>query len=226
VSTLVVYVHGLWLNGWESALLRRRLSRDLECQALSFPYPSMSVDLATNARALAEFIGRWRADTVHLVGHSMGGLVILELFDRMESGRLTNGLLLPPGRVVLLGSPVRGSRAARRVAQLPLGLRILGHTAREVLLPRREPVWRDSRELGVIAGSLPLGFGGLVGPYDEPNDGTVMVAETRLPGAQQHLTVHVSHSALVYSGAVARQTTAFLRDGRFEDGAQSGSRMR
>jgi len=216
MSTLVVYVHGLWLNGWESALLRKRLSRELECAALSFPYPSVSADLATNARALAEFLTRSRAETVHLVGHSMGGLVILELFARMQAGRLANGFLLPPGRVVLLGSPVRGSRVARRLAQLPLGRRMLGRTAREVLLPWHEPSWRAARDLGVIAGSLPLGFGRLVGPYDEPNDGTVMVSETRLPGARQHLTLRTSHSALVYSAAVARQTAAFLRNGRFE----------
>jgi pimeloyl-ACP methyl ester carboxylesterase len=215
VSTLVVYVHGLWLNGWESALLRKRLSRELECQTLSFPYSSMSADLGANALALAKFLGRFRTDTLHLVGHSMGGLVILELFDRLESGRLSSALELPPGRVVLVGSPVRGSRAARRLARLPWGLRMLGHTAREVLLPRREPVWRGTRELGVIAGSLPVGFGRLVGSFNEPNDGTVMVSETRLAGACQHLVVHTSHSALVYSRTVARHIGAFLRHGRF-----------
>jgi hypothetical protein len=31
VRTVVVYVHGLWLNGWESLLLRQRLSRQLDC---------------------------------------------------------------------------------------------------------------------------------------------------------------------------------------------------
>jgi hypothetical protein len=67
----------------------------------------------------------------------------------------------------------------------------------------------------VIAGDLPIGFGRLVGPLDEPNDGTVMVSETQIVGARQHLTVHTSHSALVYSDAVARHTAAFLRDGRF-----------
>jgi pimeloyl-ACP methyl ester carboxylesterase len=175
----------------------------------------MRSDIAASGRALAEFLGRSRADTVHLVGHSMGGLVILELFEGIESGRLANGHLLPPGRVVLLGSPVRGSRAARKVAQLPLGLRVLGQTAREVLLPQREPTWRGVRDLGVIAGNLPVGFGRLVGPFDEPNDGTVMVSETLLPGAREQLTVRASHSALVYSRRVAQLTAAFLRGGRF-----------
>ena len=129
MSTLVVYIHGLWLNGWESVLLRRRLSRDLGCRTRSFPYPSVNADLAANVRALGEFLASARADTLHLVAHSLGGLVILELFDRMASDRLANGRVLPPGRVVLLGSPVQGSRAARKLAQRPFGRRLLGRTA-------------------------------------------------------------------------------------------------
>jgi pimeloyl-ACP methyl ester carboxylesterase len=215
VSTLVVYVHGLWLNGWESVLLRKRLSRDLGSRTRSFPYPSVSADLAANARALGEFLRKERADTMHLVGHSLGGLVILELFNGMASDRSGNGLTLPPGGIVLLGCPARGSRAARNLAQRPFGRYMLGLTGREALLASREPTWSGTRDLGVIAGNLPIGFGRLVGPFDEPNDGTVMVSETRIPGARQHLTIHTSHSALVYSGAVARHTAAFLRDGRF-----------
>lgn len=215
MSVLVVYVHGLWLNGWESALLRRRLSRDLGCRTRSFPYRSMSADLAANVRGLGEFLRGQRADIMHLVGHSLGGLVILELFDRVESDRPASALALPPGGIVLLGSPARGSRAARNLAQRPFGRHLLGRTGREALLPSGERTWGGARNLGVIAGDLPVGFGRLVGPFDEPNDGTVMVSETQIAGARQHLTVHTSHSALVYSNAVARHTAAFLRNGCF-----------
>ena len=152
---------------------------------------------------------------MHLVGHSLGGLVILQLFDGMASNRVATGLTLPPGRIVLLGCPARGSQAARNLAQRRFGRYMLGRTGREALLASRERTWGGARDLGVIAGDLPLGFGRLVGPFDEPNDGTVMVSETEIVGARQHLTIHTSHSALVYSGAVARHTAAFLRDGRF-----------
>ena len=99
MSTVVVYVHGLWLNGWEGAWLRRRLSRQLKCATRRFAYPSVTADLNANARALGRFLAATPADTLHLVGHSLGGLVILELFR--------NGSPLPPGRVVLLGSASR-----------------------------------------------------------------------------------------------------------------------
>jgi pimeloyl-ACP methyl ester carboxylesterase len=216
--TRVVYVHGLWLNGWESVLLRRRLSGQMGCETSAFSYSSVGAGPAANARALAEFLERMSADTLHLVAHSLGGLVVLDLFETVLSadGRLPSGRVLPPGRIVFLGSPVQGSRAAQHLARLPFGRSIMGLTANEVLVTPRARRWGGARALGVIAGSLPLGLGRLVGPLDGPNDGTVLVEETRLPGAAEHLTVRTSHSSLVYSATVARQAATFLRAGRFD----------
>ncbi|MNO04758.1 hypothetical protein D3C81_2258900 [compost metagenome] len=39
--------------------------------------------------------------------------------------------------------------------------------------------------------------------------------ETQLPGLADHCVVAASHSGLVFSPEAARQTAAFLRDGRF-----------
>lgn len=216
MGTVVVYVHGLWLNGWESLLLRQRLSRQLSCTALSFPYSSIGAGLAQNARALAAFITGLHADTLHLVGHSMGGLVILDLFERAAALGSTPAGELPNGRIVLLGTPVKGSRAARNLAQLPFGRRMLGLTAHEVLLPEREPQWRGARDLGIIAGTVPLGFGRFLGPFETPSDGTVLVEETHLAGAKQHLSLRTTHSGMVYSQEVARRTANFLRHGAFD----------
>lgn len=216
MRTFVVYVHGLWLNGWESLLLRRRLSRQLNCTTLSFPYSSIGADLPQNARALAAFVEDLHADTLHLVGHSMGGLVLLELFKRAATPGAPEAAALPHGRIVLLGTPVRGSRAARNLAQFPFGRRMLGLTAHEVLLPDRERQWCGARDLGIIAGTVPLGFGRFMGPFKAPSDGTVLVEETHLAGAKQHLSLRTTHSGMVYSRVVARQTATFLRTGAFD----------
>ena len=219
MRTVIVYVHGLWLNGWESFLLRQRLSRELNCTALSFRYSSVGAGLSENARALRGFLAGLRADALHLVGHSLGGLVILELFESVTArgGAAEDPTTLPPGRIVLLGSPVRGSRAARNLSLRPLGLRILGLTAHEALLPERERQWLGGRELGIIAGTVPVGFGRFMGPFDSPSDGTVLVTETHLVGAKQHLSLRTTHTGMVYSPEVARQAAAFLREGRFAD---------
>lgn len=111
MSTLVVYVHGLWLSGNEAGILLRRLSRELNAKTRAFSYSSMTSSISDSAQALGKFLSQQRAETLHLVGHSLGGLVILKLF---ESGK---GAQLPPGRIVLLGSPLNGSRAARNLAR-------------------------------------------------------------------------------------------------------------
>jgi fermentation-respiration switch protein FrsA (DUF1100 family) len=217
MRVVVVYVHGLWMQGIEGALLRRRLGDRLAAYTETFSYPSVGASITDNALALSRYLHGVRADTLHLVGHSLGGLVILKLF---ELGYSQNGLLasvtsLPPGRIVLLGSPVQGSVSARRLARLPLGRAVMGATAGEVLLAERVQRWQGARDLGVIAGALPLGLGRLLGRMGAPSDGTVLVEETRLPGATEQLTLRVSHSGMPYARIVADQTAAFLKDGRF-----------
>lgn len=218
MSAVVFYVHGLWLNGWEATLLRRRLARQLGCATRLFHYASVTADLSANVRALGGCLAKVQAETVHLVAHSMGGALLLDFFEHglSSDGLFENGRPLAPGRIVLLGSPVRGCRAAQRLAKWPFGRAIMGATAAHLLLAPPAWRWNGARDLGTIAGDMPIGLGRLVGHIDAPNDGTVRVEETRLTGAKEHLTLPVTHSGMVLSSAVARQTAAFLREGRFE----------
>jgi len=212
VSTVIVYVHGLWLSGAEAVQLRRRLAQHLNAEARAFSYPSVAVDATSNARALAKFLSAIRADTLHLVGHSLGGLVILKLFEQDAETQAR----LPPGRIVLLGSPVRGSRSAQNLARLPFGRKIMGLSVGEELMASRERRWNRSRELGVIAGNLGFGLGRLVGTLGGPSDGTILVEETQLDGATDRVVLRVSHTGMLFSAAVARAAGAFLSTGRFE----------
>jgi pimeloyl-ACP methyl ester carboxylesterase len=209
VSTVVVYVHGLWLSGNEAGILLRRLSRELNAKTRAFSYASVTSTITDSAQALGKFLKEQRAETLHLVGHSLGGLVILRLF---ESGAAEK---LPPGRIVLLGSPLNGSRAAMNLARLPFGRRVMGRGVHEELLTQRQRRWAGQRELGVIAGNVGIGLGRLVGVHGAPSDGTIFVEETRLPGILQHLVLRISHTALPFSSMVARQTAAFLHYGSF-----------
>lgn len=211
MSTVVIYVHGLWQRGAEALWLRRRLARDLAAEVRAFSYPSVAADATANARALAEYLAAIRADTVHLVGHSLGGLVIVKLFEE-HSQALAQ---LPPGRIVLLGSPLRGSRTARNLARLPFGKAIMGRAVGEELLAPRERRWRQNRDLGVIAGDLGVGLGRLVGRLGGASDGTILLDETQIEGAADRVVLRVSHTGMLFSGAVARAAAAFLSTGRF-----------
>jgi pimeloyl-ACP methyl ester carboxylesterase len=209
MRTAVVYVHGLWLTGIEGTLLRRRLARSLDAETYAFSYPSVRSNVTANAESLARFLGAIRADALHVVGHSLGGLVVLKAFQALAEPKL------PPGRLVLLGSPLQGSLTAQRVARLPFGKHILGLGVHEELFRNDARKWHGKRDLAVIAGNLGIGLGRLLGAHREPSDGTVFVEETRLEGAVEHLQLRVSHTGLPFSREVARQAGAFFQTGRF-----------
>ena len=77
------------------------------------------------------------------------------------------------------------------------------------------PAWHGRAQVGLVAGSVPHGLGALMGALHGDSDGTVALAETRLPGLADHCVVPASHSGLVLSPEVAALVAAFLRDGRF-----------
>lgn len=205
----VVLVHGLWYGPVSLALMARRLeARGFRTH--SFSYPTLSRGLAGNARALFDFARELELSQLHLVGHSLGGLVILRMLDEWTG--------LPPGRVVLLGSPVRGSATASKIAEMAWARPLVGHarTALEYGFAQA-PV---GRETGVIAGVRPVGLGQIFQRIESPHDGTIAVAETRLPGATDQLELAVSHTGLVLAAEVVDAVAGFLHRGRFAGGAE------
>jgi pimeloyl-ACP methyl ester carboxylesterase len=206
-ATVVVYVHGLWMTGAESLLLRRRLASERGYRLKVFRYASVGAPPARIIAALRNTIAAIEAPRVHLVGHSLGGLMILRCLERYPMPQ--------PGRVVFLGTPAAGSRAARRFGEFGLGRRMLGAASAEELLQQRAARWDVGRELAVIAGNTPLGFGRLLLKFGEDNDGTVAVSETQVAGATAVLTLPVTHSGMLWSARVAREVGSFLEYGSF-----------
>jgi pimeloyl-ACP methyl ester carboxylesterase len=203
----------LWLNGLEFFLLRDRL-KTAGFAPVSFRYHSMRATLTDAAVALADQL-RALGDSVHVVGHSLGGVVALEALARHSD--------LPPGRVVLLGSPVQGSRSARAIAAWSFGPRILGPLAVVEIGQTRAREWHGTREIGVIAGSRSAGLGRLFADLPQPNDGTVCVDETRLPGATDEIIHDVSHTGMLFSSEVAESAVSFIAHGTFPVGSRSSA---
>jgi len=208
----VVLVHGLWMSGWVMTALRRWIARH-GFHVVLFSYPAVTADLATNAAALGRFLARVPGERVHLVGHSLGGLVILTLMQRHPPAR--------PGRVVLLGSPVAGCVAAEGLARWSWSRALLGRS-----LPQWSPASASTalagRAVGMIAGNLGRGLGGLVTRFPGPHDGAVTVEETRVAGLADHLVLPVGHSGMLLSRAVATGIVRFLRHGSFVPAREGG----
>lgn len=210
---MVIYLHGLWLAGHESLLLRRRLRRLFGLDVAVFHYPSVSATMAEVTSRLQAFVEKEAPRELHLIGHSLGGLVAYRFIERYPEQ--------PPGRVVFLGTPAVASRAAAEVGRARWAGALLGRCVAEELLTARERTWAVPRNLGIIAGTRPQGLGQFVVHFDEASDGTVSVSETRLPGATDHITLPVSHLGMLVSARVAREIGCFLVHGHFSLAAAS-----
>lgn len=207
----VVCVHGVWLHGATMLLIKRRLEREHGMRVLVFNYPSIRGTLDENAAALAAFIHAEGLEATHIIGHSLGGVIALRMFANDDQA--------VPGRLICLGSPLTGSRAAEFLSHQDWAEPVVGHSLRTGVLHEAANKWGShvchDRDVGIIAGTMPLGVGKLIANFDGESDGTVAVSETRLDGAKDHLCMRVSHSGLLVSSDVADQTAAFLKHGEF-----------
>ncbi len=201
-----VLLHGAWMNQLVMAYLAHALQRE-GFAARGLTYSTISENLEDHLLRLTARIEALDAPRVHMVAHSLGGMIALRYLQRKPDARVR--------RAVLLGAPVAGCRAAAA-----LSLRSGG----KLLLGRSLAVWREpvdvslpaGVEVGVIAGTRSFGLGRMLVRLPPPNDGVVCVDETRLPAMRDHLVLPLAHSEMLVSPGVARQTVAFLRTGAFQ----------
>jgi pimeloyl-ACP methyl ester carboxylesterase len=170
-----------------------------------FSYKSRTESLQDAAGALHQFIASLALESMHVLAHSLGGLVVMETLAGQDQ--------LPPGRVVLLGSPVNGSEVARRLASLRIGQILIGRSISTLAAGNKKDA--GSRETGVIAGTRSFGLGLLTGNFAGANDGTVAVSETCLTGSTAQLELPVTHTGLLFSPRVAEQAIYFFKSGTF-----------
>ncbi|HSD43247.1 MAG TPA: alpha/beta fold hydrolase [Burkholderiales bacterium] len=201
----VLLVHGLWTNRAIMLYLSRALAgHGFAPRALG--YYSALDEFEHNAARLARAIAECAGDRIHIVAHSLGGLVALRALARRPDARVR--------RIVLLGSPLAGCQSGRKLAHTRFLAPLLGTT---------RSLWTDMPQLdipagveaGAVAGTRRMGLGSLVMRLPGASDGAVLVEETRHPRLADHLVMPVAHSEMLVSRAVAAQVAAFLDTGRF-----------
>jgi pimeloyl-ACP methyl ester carboxylesterase len=200
----VLLLHGLMMRSPALVPLAWRL-RKRGFDPSVFSYSSLWNTPGVAMERLAMRLYSMGPDPVHLVAHSLGGLIVAETLNRYQN--------LPPGRVVCLGSPLAGSMAARGLAAHRLG-GIAGRSG--TLLRGGLAQLPAGRRIGMIAGARSLGLGKFFCSFEGLNDGTVAVWETRIPGLADHAVIQSSHSGLVFSRQAADLAANFLESGLFQ----------
>jgi len=201
----VLLLHGAWMNPVVMAYVAHVL-RGTGFAAHFLGYRTMRDPLEAHLARIAKRVAQLEAPAVHLVGHSLGGVIVMRYLQRLADRRVR--------RAVLIGAPVAGCRAATGFA---------AHAGGELMMGQSLAVWRqpvdvsvDPRfEIGAIAGTRALGLGAVVTRLPTPNDGVVCVDETRFPALRDHIEVPTGHTVMLMSSRVARQTAGFLKNGVF-----------
>ena len=205
----VILLHGIG----RTRLSMRPLERALIVggyRTENLTYPSRRLAIAAIADWLHPRLAElWRHSTrVHIVTHSMGGLVAARYLDVHGDRERT-------GRVVMLAPPLMGSEVADALHRLPPYRWLFGPAGQQLTtIPCRDAM-PPYYELGIIAGTsgglYPLGRAFIPGAHD----GRVAVARTMHPGMADHLVVAASHSLIMRNAEVQRQTLHFLQHGSF-----------
>jgi pimeloyl-ACP methyl ester carboxylesterase len=191
----VLLVHGHAAHPLLLEPLRRALGRQ-GFRALSFRYGSLRGSIETHAARLAakamELDTDASVERLHLVGHSMGAIVVRSALLKARPRKL--------GRVVLLAPPNRGARLA------DLALRLFGRRITAAIELCSHPDSYVNR----LPGPGDIDCGVIAAAWDH----AVSLAATHLPGERDHLVLRGLHTLPFHRHAPA-QVGHFLREGRF-----------
>ncbi len=209
----VVLLHGFGRSDVSMLQLNRALT-EAGYDVHSLDYPSRSKAPAALVELIAGDINACcthSAETVHFVGHSMGGLLVRDYLARNHPHNL--------GRVVLIGTPNKGSELADGD---------LGIAAQDTLLEWAGPAARalhtgpDGYAASLPVPAYPVGvIAGTRGTHvsnrwlPTPNDGVVTLESARLEGMTAFIEVDVTHWDMRRDPRVAGLVVDFLRHGEF-----------
>ncbi|TXH70263.1 MAG: acetyltransferase [Thiothrix sp.] len=204
----ILLLHGLWLHPWAMRWLQQQLTK-AGYEVVTPVYHSISSNSAHNVRLVYQAVQRYALPTerLHIIAHSLGGIVALQMLMAYTE--------LPPGRLVTLGTPAKGSLIAQRLAKHRLFRPLMGRSFEGGLDGQGIPEHLLQHEWGALAGNKPIGVGRILGGIAEVNDGVVALSETYHPAQTAHRVLAVSHSSMLFSSLVVEECLQFIRTGQF-----------
>lgn len=212
-KTAVILLHGLGRRRMSMQNLANSLGDEHDWTVMCMTYASTRTSVAEQAAALNDVIENLDGvQTVHLVGHSLGNIVIRHyIADRGQHPSCRH-----IGRVVMLAPPNNGAAMARLLDDYDIFEWIAGPAGMELGAAWDELSKRlaTPQTFGIIAGSTNDGAG--MNPLIPGDDDWVVgVDETWLDGADDFLVVPSIHTTIMNNEAVIEAVRCFLRHGRF-----------
>lgn len=194
----VVLVHGLWMSRWTFFSIANDLKKQ-GYKVYRFGWRTTTKSFEFNQQKLQAFVNSRTEDTVHLVVHSMGGILSMRTLPNIRK----------QGKLVMLGSPVNGSQAAKVMSTKKWGAWLLNYAIEPLSNGVVNPqVLRCSC---MIAGtSNSIGISKLVTKLPEPNDGTVALIETQAEWIDHHSTEKTNHFRMLFHKNVKIKIAQFL----------------
>ncbi len=146
---------------------------------------------------------------IHVVTHSLGGILVRDYFSRHATGRL--------GRVVMLAPPNQGSEVVDRIGDWFLFRKINGPAGCELGTDKESTpnqLGAVGFECGVIAGDRSINWinSAMIPGRD---DGKVSVDRSRVAGMSDHMIVHTTHPYIMKNPTAIESTLRFLSTGQF-----------
>lgn len=193
----VALVHGFLANRFMLAALASRLhARGFS--ATSWGYWNMGCSLLVHAERFARRLEDLDADPgvhrLHLVGHSMGCIIVRAALTRYRPHKL--------GRFVMLAPPNHGSFVATATERALGGL--------------LKPIAELSTRPDSLVNSLPEPNGVEFGVITAAWDALIAPESTRLDACHAHTVVPTFHSGLLYRRDTADLVARFLDSGGFD----------
>ena len=200
---VVFLLHGMGRSRASMLTLSKRF-RTNGYRVVNFPYSQMADSLNDITAQFIESIRKNAAGRkFHLVGHSLGNIIIRNGFKKGY----------PPGlgRIVMIAPPNRPSKLAKKFKENFLYRWITGDSGQK--LSKQEfydtlPI--PDVEFGVIAGDKGLGL-----MSKEPNDKIVLVEATKLKGMKDFVVLHHGHTFTMNARDTFDYTKTFIETGRF-----------
>ena len=208
---IIVLLHGLGRNNDSMWLLASRFE-DAGYYVQRVGYSSLHQtpdEILKDISSQINLCCQKHTQSVHFVGHSLGGLMVRAYLQNNKVDKL--------GRVVLLGTPNKGTEAADYFSNSWL-MRILGPTAKA--LGTDDKSFPKSLEapyypVGIIAGEIKSKFNDHVIPGKD--DGLVSVEATKIDDMTDFIIIKTGHSRMRYNREVADQTIEFIKNGAFKE---------